>query len=72
LYNQIIHTKKPNTFLLGTLLEESIITMDFTLSQLTNRVRDHGYLFKIKPENFPILFPNPRNYPLCEYTDIPF
>jgi hypothetical protein len=63
-FDSVVHTRKPNAHLMGALLEQSIITMDYTLSQKATRVRDHGYLFKIKPENVELLFPNPVNYEL--------
>ena len=63
-FDSVVHTRKPNTHLFGALLEQSIITMDYTLSQEQTRVRDHGYLFKIKPENVDLLFPNPLYYEL--------
>ena len=63
-FDSVVHTRKPNAHLFGALLEQSIITMDYTLSQKETRVRDHGYLFKIKPENVELLFPNPLNYEL--------
>lgn len=61
-YDQVVYTKAPNIGLLSTLLSQRIITMDYTLSQLPNRVRDHGYLFKIRPENLGLLFPPPQTF----------
>ena len=58
-YDKVIHTKAPNVSLFGHLLENGIITMDYTLSQKNDRVRDHGYIFKIHPRNIDILFPQP-------------
>ncbi len=63
-YEKIVHTKKPNSALFPTLVDSGIITMDFTLSKQNNRVRDHGYLFKIKPNNISMLFPEPVTYDL--------
>ena len=63
-FDSVVHTRKPNAHLLGALLDQSIITMDYTLSQKETRVRDHGYLFKIKPENVELLFPNPLYHEL--------
>ena len=63
-YDLVVHTRKPNSHLFGALLDQSIITMDYTLSQKETRVRDHGYLFKIRPENVGLLFPAPVNYQL--------
>ncbi len=63
-YDTVIHTRKPNIHLFGALLDRSIITMDYTLSQKDTRVRDHGYIFKIRPENMGLLFPEPISYEL--------
>jgi hypothetical protein len=40
--------------------------MDYTLSQKAtgNSARDHGYLFKIHPENFDLLFPPSKSIKL--------
>jgi hypothetical protein len=61
-YDLVLHTRKPNIHLFEALLEQSIITMDYTFSQKENRVRDHGYLFKIRPSNVELLFPEPYMY----------
>jgi len=63
-FSKVIHTRKPQTHLLSTLLYSGIVTMDYTLSEKNKRVRDHGYLFKIKPENVKLLFPDPVYYDL--------
>ena len=63
-YIKVIHTRKPQAHLLSTLIDSGIVTMDYTLSEKPKGVRDHGYLFKIKPENVPLLFPEPINYVL--------
>ncbi len=64
-YDSIIHTKKPTVSLLGYLIDARIITVDYTMHFKENgRVRDHGYLFKIKPENVGLLFPDPVEYTL--------
>ncbi len=62
-YDSIVHTKKPTASLLGYLIDAKIITMDYTMHFKENgKVRDHGYLFKIKPENVGLLFPDPVEY----------
>lgn len=59
-YDNIVHTKKPNTSLFSYLIDIGIITMDYTMHFKPNgTVRDHGYLFKIKPGNVNMLFPEP-------------
>jgi len=63
-YDSVVHTKKPNAHLLGTLLEQSIITMDYTMHQEPTRTDNRGYLFKILFKNMELLFPNPVNYEL--------
>lgn len=57
-YVEVEQTKSPLVGNLAPLLEIGAITMDYTLSQKsTGASRDHGYLFKIRPENFDLLFP---------------
>ena len=63
-YDKVIHTKTPNVSLFGHLVESGIITMDYTLSQKNERVRDHGYIFKLHPRNIDLLFPHPIEYVL--------
>lgn len=63
-YDHVIHTKSPNVSLFGHLVEDGIITMDYTLSQKNDRVRDHGYIFKIHPRHIDLLFPKPTEYVL--------
>lgn len=66
-YAEIVHTRKPSAFLLEALIASGVVTMDFTLSQKPNCVRDHGYLFKIRPENVGLLFPEPIHYDLTAF-----
>ena len=64
-YDSIVHTKKPTASLLGYLIDTGIITMDYTMHfKPDGHVRDHGYLFKIKPDNVNMLFPDPITYTL--------
>jgi len=58
-YVEIEKTGSPISSNLPTLIELGIVTIDYTLSQKLNenKSRDHGYLFKIDPENFELLFP---------------
>lgn len=59
-YYKVIHTSKPIVSNLDYLLADGTITLDLTMSQKNlNVVRDHGYLFKIWPEDFHTLFPPP-------------
>lgn len=64
-YDSVIYTRKPNVNLFGVLIEEGIITMDYTMHlREDGSVRDHGYLFKIFPENLNKLFPDPQEFKL--------
>lgn len=62
-YYEIIETQNPLIENFSTLVELGVITLDFTLSLIPKksgsgvRTRDHGYLFKIHPNNFSLLFP---------------
>lgn len=60
-YDKITHTKGPNINMLGYLLDSGIITMDYTIHlKEDGNTRDHGYLFRIRPSNLGLLFPNPE------------
>jgi hypothetical protein len=58
-YYEVEQTSLPLTSNFSTLVEIGAITMDYTLSEKAtgNSARDHGYLFKIHPANFDLLFP---------------
>jgi len=59
-YYKVVHTSKPILSNLDYLLADGTVTLDLTMSQKTESgVRDHGYLFKIWPEDFSCLFPTP-------------
>ena len=62
-YYKVIHTSKPIVSNLDYLLADGTVSLDLTMSQKTERsVRDHGYLFKIWPEDFKSLFPPPLTH----------
>ena len=64
-YITATHTQSPNAHLFHTLIDAGIITMDYLLKRKpSGAVRDHGYLFKIFPRDFNLLFPPPRMYDL--------
>lgn len=64
-YVQIEQTRNPFVYNFSTLIEIGAITMDYTLStKADGGTRDHGYLFKIHPSNFDLLFPSPILYNL--------
>jgi hypothetical protein len=62
-YIEVERTQSPLSGNFGPLVEIGAITFDFTLSLVKNksgkgeRLRDHGYLFKIHPKNFDLIFP---------------
>lgn len=60
----VTHTKNPlaNQFLL--LMEQGIITMDHLIKRkdMTGKTTEKGPLFKIKPQNLELLFPEPKDY----------
>jgi hypothetical protein len=67
LYSSVTHTKSPIADYFGPLIESNVITMDYTLHLKENgKTRDHGYLFKIKPEDLELLFPPPNRYDLSK------
>lgn len=65
LYDKIIHTKNPNTSLLFSLFENDTITLDLLVHiNSEGKYRDHGSLFKIKPNNLSMLFGEPEEFNL--------
>ena len=64
-YDKIVHTKNPNASLFPQLIDEGIITVDYIMHRQENgMVRDHGFPFKIFPQNLDMLFPEPKIYDL--------
>lgn len=62
-YSKLKVTSDPHIERLGMLINTGDITMDFTLSEReSGAVRDHGYLFKIRPESTHLLFDPPIRY----------
>jgi hypothetical protein len=62
-YRRLSVTSRPRIERFGPLVETGDITMDFTLSEREGgRVRDHGYLFKIRPESAHLLFDEPIEF----------
>jgi hypothetical protein len=65
-FHKVIHTVRPFVSNLEYLLANGTISLDLTMSaRAKGTVRDHGYLFKIWPEDFPALFPPPRVHDLA-------
>lgn len=57
-YVHVEHTKQPKVRNFDALIEGGVISVDYLMSQKgPNRVRDHGYLFKMNPSDFDALFP---------------
>ena len=64
-YDRILHTKNPNVSLLAPLIEADKITIDLAAHYEPNgKWRDHGMLFKMKPNDLPLLLGNPVEYDL--------
>jgi hypothetical protein len=62
-YSNIIHTRKPNISSLEILINEGIISLDFTLSlKPSGGTRDHGYLFRINRNSINLLIPIVSRY----------
>ena len=62
---QVEHTKSPILRNFETLIEGGLIQVDYLMSQKgPASVRDHGYLFKMKPSDFGALFPPSKTYQL--------
>jgi len=65
-YVEAEHTANPHIHKLETLFETGLVTMDYTLHlKSTGKVRDHGYLFKLKANSTAVLFPIVSHYDLC-------
>lgn len=65
-YDRIIHTKRPNASLIAPLFEDDKITIDLAAHITDGKWRDHGVLFKMKPADIALLFPDPVEYDLTE------
>lgn len=64
-YDRILHTKSPNVSLLAPLLETDKITVDLlAYYKPDGKWRDHGMLFKMKPDDLPLLLGTPKVYDL--------
>lgn len=62
-YDSVLHTKNPNTSLLAPLLEADKITVDLAAHfKPDGKWRDHGVLFKIMPNDLPLLLGEPTEY----------
>jgi hypothetical protein len=69
-YVEVAHTKGPLEANIPELLAIGKVELDLVMHRVpatrvgTFRVRDHGYLFKIRPQDLDLLFPPPRRYML--------
>ena len=62
-YDKVLHTKNPNTSLLAPLLEADKITIDLAAHYKPDgKWRDHGILFKMAPNDLPLLLGEPKEY----------
>lgn len=64
-YLEVQHTRSPLTANFTALVEAGVITVDYALHKKGSRARDHGYLFKIHPDNLGALFPPPEVHALA-------
>jgi hypothetical protein len=73
LYKVVEATSNPMVTNFGTLVSTGSITMDYTFSEKERPsgkkyARDHGYLWKIAPGDFPLLFPPKRVFDLASIS----
>lgn len=62
-YDKVLHTKSPNTSLLAPLLETDKITVDLAAHfKPDGKWRYHGILFKMMPNDLPLLLGEPTEY----------
>ncbi len=55
-YKSAAYSSKPNSNFFKLMLKEGLIEVDYTLSPRNSGQYDHGYLFKIWPQNLDVLF----------------
>lgn len=64
-YDRVLHTKNPNVSLVAPLLEADKITVDLAAHfKSDGSWRDHGILFKMRPDELPLLLGDPTEYVL--------
>ena len=64
-YDKILHTNAPNASLIVPLIEVDKITVDLAAHYKSDgKVKDHGMLFKMWPDDLPLLVGNPIEYDL--------
>lgn len=65
-YVLVEHTASPYVDKLESLFETGLVTVDYLMHLKEQRVRDHGYLFKLEPKNMGALFPSAKVYDLTQ------
>ena len=68
-YQEVMITSRPLVQNFGPLVSAGKIELDFTFSEKERAsgkpyVRDHGYLWKLNPKDFDLIFPSPRKLQL--------
>lgn len=64
-YDHIKYTRNPNVSLFSNLIAEGVVSVDFLMHFKPNgSVRDHGFPFKIMPQDVNLLFPDVIEYDL--------
>lgn len=62
-YDKVLHTKNPNASLLAPLFETNKITVDLAAHYKPDgKWRDHGVLFKMRPNDLALLMGEPKEY----------
>lgn len=62
-YDRVLHTKNPNALLFIPLVETDKITVDLAAHfKPDGGWRDHGILFKMSPDDLPLLLGEPQEY----------
>ena len=65
-YDKVLHTKQPNASLLAPLLDSGKITLDLAAHfKEDGKWRDHGMLFKMRPDDIGLLLGDPVEYDLA-------
>lgn len=66
-YDTVLYTKRPNAMLMGPLLLDDKISVDLAAHfRSDGSWKDHGMLFKMKPNDIPLLLGDPVYYNLAE------
>lgn len=64
-YHSVVHTVAPLIGNLAQAIKDGIVTLDLTMSEKSpTAIRDHGYLFKIWPDDLNAIFPAPKTHAL--------